>query len=72
MERSGERRGELKDMAPDGTGRVRLEYLIPARGLIGFQLEFLTLTRGTGLITTSSTTTGRASPAISSGGRTAC
>ena len=37
-------------MEPDGNGRVRLEYRIPARGLIGFQSEFLTLTRGTGLI----------------------
>ncbi|MBU3694581.1 MAG: translational GTPase TypA [Rhodocyclaceae bacterium] len=49
MEELGRRRGELQDMAPDGKGRVRLEYRIPARGLIGFQGEFLTLTRGTGL-----------------------
>jgi GTP-binding protein len=49
MEELGRRRGELRDMQPDGKGRVRLEYRIPARGLIGFQGEFLTLTRGTGL-----------------------
>ena len=50
MEELGARRGELQDMQPDGKGRVRLEYRIPARGLIGFQGEFLTLTRGTGLM----------------------
>ena len=50
MEKLGERRGELLDMQPDGKGRVRLDYLIPARGLIGFQTEFLTTTSGTGLI----------------------
>ncbi len=50
MEELGRRRGELTDMQPDGKGRVRLEYRIPARGLIGFQGEFLTLTRGTGLV----------------------
>lgn len=49
MEELGRRRGELQDMSPDGKGRVRLEYRIPARGLIGFQGEFMTLTRGTGL-----------------------
>ena len=49
MEELGARRGELQDMIPDGKGRVRLEYRIPARGLIGFQSEFLTLTRGTGV-----------------------
>ena len=49
MEELGRRRGELQDMQPDGKGRVRLEYRIPARGLIGFQGEFMTLTRGTGL-----------------------
>ncbi len=49
MEELGRRRGELQDMQPDGKGRVRLEYRIPARGLIGFQGEFLTLTRGTGV-----------------------
>jgi GTP-binding protein len=49
MEELGRRRGELQDMHPDGKGRVRLEYRIPARGLIGFQGEFLTMTRGTGL-----------------------
>jgi GTP-binding protein len=42
--------GELQNMEPDGKGRVRLEYIIPARGLIGFQTEFRTLTAGTGLL----------------------
>ncbi|MCF2133677.1 MULTISPECIES: translational GTPase TypA [Burkholderiaceae] len=50
MEELGRRKGELLDMASDGRGRTRLEYRIPARGLIGFQSEFLTLTRGTGLM----------------------
>lgn len=50
MERLGERRGELKDMVPDSKGRVRLDYVIPSRGLIGFQTEFMTLTSGSGLI----------------------
>ncbi|MFV0282528.1 MAG: translational GTPase TypA [Castellaniella sp.] len=50
MEELGRRKGDLQDMQPDGRGRTRLEYRIPARGLIGFQGEFLTLTRGTGLI----------------------
>ncbi len=50
MEELGVRLGELLDMVPDGRGRVRLEYRIPARGLIGFQGEFLALTRGTGLM----------------------
>jgi GTP-binding protein len=49
MEELGRRRGELRDMQSDSKGRVRLDYRIPARGLIGFQGEFLTLTRGTGL-----------------------
>src|ERR1700691_431358 len=50
MEALGGRRAELTDMVIDGTGRARLEYRVPARGLIGFQGEFMTLTRGTGLI----------------------
>ena len=50
MQKLGERGGELKDMVPDGKGRVRLDYLIPARGLIGFRTEFLTATQGTGLL----------------------
>ncbi len=50
MERLGERRGELQNMQLDGKGRVRLDYVIPARGLIGFQSEFRTLTAGTGLM----------------------
>jgi GTP-binding protein len=50
MQALGERKAELTNMESDGMGRVRLEYRIPARGLIGFQNEFLNLTRGTGLI----------------------
>jgi GTP-binding protein len=50
MEELGRRRGELLEMQPDGKGRVRLDYRIPARGLIGFQGEFMTLTRGTGIM----------------------
>ncbi|MGK2899280.1 MAG: translational GTPase TypA [Burkholderiaceae bacterium] len=50
MQAMGERKAELVNMEPDGMGRVRLDYKIPARGLIGFQNEFLNLTRGTGLI----------------------
>jgi len=50
MEALGKRRGQLKDMLPDGAGRVRLDYIIPSRGLIGFQTEFMTATSGTGLI----------------------
>ncbi|MGH8728570.1 MAG: translational GTPase TypA [Burkholderiales bacterium] len=49
MEALGARRGDLQDMQPDGRGRVRLDYRIPARGLIGFQSDFLTMTRGTGI-----------------------
>jgi len=50
MEALGVRRADLTDMAIDGNGRVRLEYRVPARGLIGFQGEFMNITRGTGLI----------------------
>ncbi len=50
MEELGRRRGEMQNMETDGNGRTRVEYKIPARGLIGFQGEFLTLTRGTGLM----------------------
>ncbi|HXU92961.1 MAG TPA: translational GTPase TypA [Gallionella sp.] len=50
MEEIGRRRGELTNMESDGQGRTRLEYHIPARGLIGFQSDFMTMTRGTGLI----------------------
>jgi GTP-binding protein len=50
MQRLGERKAQLRNMEPDGKGRVRLEYLIPARGLIGFQTEFRTTTAGTGLM----------------------
>jgi len=50
MEEIGRRRGELTNMESDGKGRTRLEYHIPARGLIGFQSDFMTMTRGTGLM----------------------
>ncbi len=50
MERLGDRRGMLQDMQPDGKGRIRMDYIIPARGLIGFQSEFRTVTAGTGLL----------------------
>jgi len=50
MEALGARRGDLQDMQSDGKGRVRLDYRIPARGLIGFQSDFLTMTRGTGVM----------------------
>ncbi|NDE56605.1 MAG: translational GTPase TypA, partial [Gammaproteobacteria bacterium] len=50
MEKLGERKGDLLNMVPDGQGRVRLEYMMPSRGLIGFQTEFLTATSGTGLL----------------------
>jgi GTP-binding protein len=50
MTRIAERKGELVSMMPDGRGRVRLEYRIPARGLIGFRTEYLTCTAGTGLL----------------------
>jgi GTP-binding protein len=50
MEKLGERKGELADMIPDGKGRIRIDYVIPSRGLIGFRTEFLTATSGTGLI----------------------
>jgi GTP-binding protein len=50
MEALGYRKGELVDMVPDGRGRVRLDYRVPARGLIGFQGEFMNITRGTGLM----------------------
>ncbi|MGI9332309.1 MAG: translational GTPase TypA [Gammaproteobacteria bacterium] len=50
MEMLGLRKGELSDMMPDGRGRMRLDYTIPARGLIGFRTEFLTATAGSGLL----------------------
>jgi GTP-binding protein len=50
MEKLGVRKAELKNMVPDGNGRVRLEYMAPTRGLIGFRSEFLTLTQGSGLM----------------------
>ncbi|CAC9501775.1 GTP-binding protein TypA/BipA [uncultured Gammaproteobacteria bacterium] len=53
MEKLGERKGELTNMMPDGNGRVKLDFNIPARGLIGFRTEFLTATTGTGLMNSS-------------------
>jgi len=50
MEKLGERKGNLQNMVPDGEGRVRLDFHIPSRGLIGFQTEFMSATSGTGLI----------------------
>jgi GTP-binding protein len=50
MEKLGERKAELTNMTPDGKGRVKLDFIIPARGLIGFRTEFLTVTTGTGLM----------------------
>ena len=50
MQRLGERRAQLTNMEPDGKGRVRIDFMIPARGLIGFQTEFRTITAGTGLL----------------------
>ncbi len=50
MEKLGERKGDLLNMVPDGKGRVRLEYMMPSRGLIGFQTEFMTATSGSGLL----------------------
>lgn len=49
MEKLGERKGDLLNMVPDGKGRIRLEYMVPSRGLIGFQTEFMTATSGSGL-----------------------
>jgi GTP-binding protein len=49
MEKLGERKGDLLNMVPDGKGRIRLEYMMPSRGLIGFQTEFMTATSGSGL-----------------------
>ena len=51
MEELGQRRADLKDMQPDGKGRVRLQFLVPTRGLIGFRSQFLSMTSGTGLMT---------------------
>jgi len=50
MEKIGERKGDLQNMVPDGKGRIRLEYIMPSRGLIGFQTEFMTATSGSGLL----------------------
>ncbi|ACQ66831.1 MULTISPECIES: ribosome-dependent GTPase TypA [Candidatus Hamiltonella] len=50
MQAMGERKGDVKNMIPDGKGRIRLDYVIPSRGLIGFRTEFMTMTSGTGLL----------------------
>ena len=50
MEKISSRKGELQDMVPDGKGRIRMDFRIPSRGLIGFHTEFMTITSGTGLI----------------------
>ncbi|KAA8997415.1 ribosome-dependent GTPase TypA [Affinibrenneria salicis] len=50
MEAMGLRKGDMRDMSPDGKGRVRLDYIIPSRGLIGFRTDFMTMTSGTGLL----------------------
>lgn len=50
MEKLGERKAEMTDMQPDGKGRIRMDFLMPSRGLIGFRTEFMTLTSGTGLM----------------------
>ena len=50
MEEIGRRRGDMRDMVPDGQGRVRLEYMIPSRGIIGFRSQFMTMTSGTGIL----------------------
>ena len=50
MEKLGLRKAEMTDMNPDGKGRVRIDFEVPSRGLIGFQTEFMTLTSGTGLM----------------------
>ncbi len=50
MEAMGIRKGEMRDMLPDGKGRIRIDYIIPSRGLIGFRTDFLTMTSGTGLL----------------------
>lgn len=50
MEKMGERKAEMTDMQPDGKGRIRMDFLMPSRGLIGFRTEFMTLTSGTGLM----------------------
>ncbi len=50
MQAMGERKGDMSDMVPDGKGRVRLNYMVPSRGLIGFRTDFMTMTSGTGLL----------------------
>ncbi len=51
MEEMGQRKAELKNMVPDGKGRVRLDFMMPSRGLIGFRSQFMTLTSGSGILT---------------------
>ena len=66
MEEMGRRKGDLRDMVPDGRGRVRLEYRVPSRGMIGFRTEFLTLTSGTGILTSTFEAYDRVRPGVAS------
>ena len=64
MEEMGRRKADLLDMVPDGRGRVRLEYRVPSRGMIGFRSEFLTLTSGSGVLTSTFERYDRVRPGI--------
>ena len=66
MEEMGRRKGDLRDMVPDGRGRVRLEYRVPSRGMIGFRTEFLTLTSGSGILTSTFEAYDRVRPGVAS------
>jgi GTP-binding protein len=50
MEQLGLRKAEMRDMSPDGKGRIRMDFIVPSRGLIGFQTDFMTMTSGSGLL----------------------
>jgi GTP-binding protein len=71
MEQLGLRKGEMTDMVLDGKGRVRIEATVPSRGLIGFRSEFLTMTSGTGIMTSSFAHYGPVKPATLPSARTA-
>ena len=71
IEKLGRRAGRMRDMGPSGQGRTRIEFTIPSRGLIGYRNEFLTDTRGTGIINHSFRSMRRL-PACSKGRQTAC
>ncbi|GMU46768.1 MAG: GTP-binding protein [Porticoccaceae bacterium] len=66
IEEMGRRKGDLRDMVPDGRGRVRLEYRVPSRGMIGFRTEFLTLTSGSGILTSTFEAYDRVRPGVAS------